>query len=111
MAIDIEFENKIAIKWQNLKSNAEERELEFFLSLQDVRKLLSKKCCYYTGTLMDDEPHKGDSINPARRTIDRVDSSKGYVQGNVVACCHRINQLKSNGSLKDFKAIIKGTMK
>jgi hypothetical protein len=29
------------------------------------------------------------------RTIDRVDASKGYVIGNVVACCYAVNHMKS----------------
>ena len=34
--------------------------------------------------------------------IDRVDNSKGYIEGNVVACCKKCNWAKREYSVKDF---------
>jgi hypothetical protein len=36
--------------------------------------------------------------------LDRVDSSKGYVHGNVVPCCGECNLLKNDGTLDEFFA-------
>jgi hypothetical protein len=35
--------------------------------------------------------------------IDRVDSTKGYFNENVVSCCKVCNRAKSNLSLDEFK--------
>lgn len=42
-----------------------------------------------------------------RPTVDRIDSSKGYVRGNVLIVSQRANQLKSNATLDELRAIIK----
>jgi hypothetical protein len=34
--------------------------------------------------------------------LDRIDSSQGYIQGNVVPCCAGCNAMKSKLSLEDF---------
>lgn len=39
-------------------------------------------------------------------SLDRVDSSKGYVPGNVAVISLRANFLKSNGTLEEFKRMI-----
>lgn len=59
-----------------------------------LRALYEKQngCCHYTGVpmlLMTDRKN-----DPLVMSLDRVDSSKGYVEGNVVLCCYGINCLK-----------------
>ena len=39
-------------------------------------------------------------------SIDRVDSTKGYVVGNAFIVCNRCNRLKDNGSIHDFENIL-----
>lgn len=34
--------------------------------------------------------------------IDRIDNSKGYLQGNIQACCGLCNRLKSDMGEKEF---------
>ena len=93
---NIELEEKAIRKWQGLKGNAEKRGLEFSLSVADVRKLIVKKRCYYTNKLLV----RGENFS-----IDRLDNELGYIKGNVVVCDVRINQLKSNLSIKDLNNI------
>jgi hypothetical protein len=38
-------------------------------------------------------------------TLDRVDSTKGYVPGNVIIMSWRANRIKSNATLGDIKKI------
>ncbi len=40
-------------------------------------------------------------------SIDRVDSSKGYIEGNIVLCKLIINQMKSDLVLDNFLNICK----
>jgi hypothetical protein len=39
--------------------------------------------------------------------LDRVDTTKGYVHGNVVPCCGDCNLMKNDGTLDEFFAQIK----
>ena len=39
-------------------------------------------------------------------TIDRIDSSKGYVEGNVCICTWFINTMKANLTVDQFKDVI-----
>lgn len=39
-------------------------------------------------------------------SLDRVDPCKGYIEGNVQVISWRANDLKRNGSLEEFKAIV-----
>jgi hypothetical protein len=38
--------------------------------------------------------------------IDRIDSSKGYIEGNVAPCCGKCNKMKLNYTLDEFKSQI-----
>jgi hypothetical protein len=39
--------------------------------------------------------------------LDRVDNNKGYVVGNLVACCGTCNMMKADLALEAFKAHIR----
>jgi hypothetical protein len=40
-------------------------------------------------------------------SLDRIDNTKGYVEGNVAVISWRANSLKSNASIADIEAIIR----
>lgn len=46
------------------------------------------------------------SPTPSSPSLDRIDSSKGYVPGNVAVISYRANTLKSDGTLEEFEAIV-----
>lgn len=97
------FDKKVAYKYIQLERSARKRGKEFDLSLVDVRNLLRRKVCYYTNVAFE-------STGPNQRTIDRLDSSKGYVKGNVVACTFLVNQAK-NQLLEREDALFKDNLK
>lgn len=69
------------------------------LTLEYIQELLEKQDykCYYTKTSLK----IGSKLtNP---TLDRVDSSKGYLQGNVVICTEIANTMKNDLSMEEFK--------
>ena len=80
---------EVAKKLLNIYQSAMDRKLEFNLSFESVKTLLKFQTCYYTGRRFDNE-------GPYARSIDRIDSAKGYVEGNVVSCTVDINGKKSN---------------
>jgi hypothetical protein len=84
---------EVAKKWAALYGNADRRGLEFNLSFGDIKKILDTSTCYYSGVPLVIQ----DSTKPVAngRTVDRIDNTKGYVKGNVVACAHAINQIKN----------------
>lgn len=98
--MSVELDLKVARKYIALEQSAKERGIDFSLTIVGLRNLLSAKHCFYTGVEFTNNGHTS-------RTIDRVDSSKGYITGNVVACCARVNQAKADFSLKEIKAMVK----
>ena len=80
---------EIATKLLNLKESAAKRKIKFDLSFKTVKKLVTARKCYYTGIIFDHTHQNSFSV-------DRVDASKGYIEGNVVACTTEINRKKDN---------------
>lgn len=89
---------EVARKMIKIYQSAADRKLDFDLSLETVRKLLTYKTCYYTNREFDEE-------GAFSRSFDRVDSSKGYVEGNVVSCTVDINGKKSNLTFDEIAAL------
>ena len=73
----------------HILKSAKNRGLEFNLTDANVKSLLNKKVCYYTGVEFDNK----DPLNA--RTFERVDDTKGYVKDNVVAVTLRANRIKN----------------
>ena len=44
--------------------------------------------------------------NRSSVSIDRLDNSKGYIDGNVVLCCAAVNIMKNDLELTEFKELI-----
>lgn len=89
---------EVAKKLLNIYQSAVDRKLEFNLSFDSVKTLLKFPTCYYTG-------RKFDQDGPYSRSIDRIDSSKGYIEGNVVSCTVDINGKKSNLSDEEIELL------
>ena len=84
------YQVQVAAKLIQLYKSATRRKKEFDLSLKDVHQLLQAPTCYYTGVKLT------RTDGPFKRTVDRIDNSKGYVSDNVVACSNLANQLKND---------------
>ena len=87
------FENHkttISYKWHLLNISAKQKRLKLRLAKEDNHRLCTSKC-HYCG----DYPtvHNG---------IDRVDSKRGYIIGNVVPCCTTCNMAKKNFDIRKF---------
>lgn len=90
----------VAKKLLHLAQSAKDRNLEFTLSFKTVKRLLTVKRCYYTNVEFEES-------GPLARTIDRVDTLKGYIEGNVVACTSSINGKKVNLTLEEIENLYK----
>ena len=65
--------------------------------------------CVYCGNI---DIRNGGVFNGVKTTIkingvDRVDSSKGYIDGNCVSCCSICNKMKLDHTLENFLAKVK----
>lgn len=89
---------EVAKKMINLQQSATSRNIEFDLSFETVKSLLLRTNCYYTGLKFEDEGKFSFSV-------DRVDSKKGYIEGNVVACTIDINSKKSNLTMEEINQL------
>lgn len=65
------------------------------ISKEDIKILLTSPCHYC-----------GGMSRTGVSGIDRIDSSKGYITGNVLSCCWMCNRAKSNTSYDAFMAWI-----
>lgn len=101
--VDVGFEERVIAKWQSLRESAAKRDKEFSLSLMSVANLLKTKKCYYTGRPITFFKEAGCES----ASVDRVDNSKGYVTGNVVACSSRVNAAKNDLSIDELRKIVK----
>ena len=89
---------EVAKKLINIYQSAQDRKLQFNLSFEYVKRMLEYKTCYYTGKTFTED-------GPNARSFDRVDSDKGYIEGNVVACTIEINGKKSNLSFEEISCL------
>jgi hypothetical protein len=48
----------------------------------------------------------GPKLLPSSSSLDRIDSKKGYIKGNIQVISHRANTLKSNATLKELELVI-----
>lgn len=106
MKESVEFDLYVARKLHAKYENAKDRGIEFALSFRSMKNLMSAKKCYYTGIPLT-RPEPGKTLKASDITIDRIDSTKGYVSGNVVACCNIANNMKAmaeGGGIHGLKA-------
>ena len=92
----------LSVSFASYKHCAKKRELDFFLTKEDFTTLVLQTC-HYCGSAPNNFKKlykKGLSPEGELRShlfvngIDRIDSTKGYVLGNVVPCCRTCNVAK-----------------
>lgn len=106
-------EEAIKRKFNEYCSNAKKRDVEFSLSLNQFHHLCALPCNY-----CGDKPKEVLRNTTMRgiwvklgtgvfmHGIDRIDSSIGYVSGNIVPCCWLCNQSKNDMTAAEFKSLI-----
>ena len=91
----------------NYKSRANRCNIEFAISKRLFAKL-TKQRCYYCGTkpsqiYVYNRKHLRHVYKPIiYNSIDRINSSLGYVDGNVVPCCKLCNYMKKDYTIEIF---------
>ncbi len=96
-------ENILKFRLTTAKSRAKKIDMDFDITLEYLEFILKEQNnkCAYTGL-----PFEKD--NEMRSlSLDRIDSSKGYIQGNIQLVLSCINYMKQEYSEKDFLEMCK----
>lgn len=100
----------------NLKRRSREMGFNYHIDFNCYKEIIMKKCHYcerdYSTVLEDWKSKKvgGEKISDIVlrcNGIDRVDNTKGYIEGNIVPCCKYCNFAKSDMTLLEFENWIK----
>ena len=85
------------------KNNAKRRNIFFGLTRQQLFELIEQKC-HYCDRLPNNmmKSTNGSNVALLYSGIDRIDPSKGYVEGNVNPCCSECNSIRSDLPLPRF---------
>lgn len=89
------------------RENAISRGLAFDLSLQSIKNLLRTKKCPYTGITLQLYKCTTGAVPNDAVSIERVDGTKGYIKGNVIAVSKIANKKRGNLSIKQIDAMHK----
>lgn len=91
--------------YTNYKCRAYNHKIKFSLSREEFYELTQKPCAYCNRSLTNSYRERVEVFR--YNGIDRIDSCRGYVSGNVVPCCQICNTMKMGLPLKVFLAHLK----
>jgi hypothetical protein len=98
------YKNFSGQQWSRIKHQAKQRNIEFDITIEYVYELYEKqnnKCAISGVEIKLNKNYEGKkSLNSA--SLDRIDSSLGYIEGNVQWVHKTVNMMKNNMTEKDF---------
>jgi len=89
--------------WLNAKRRAKKKGLEFNLSFLDMPKI--PEYCPILGIQIKANYKAGPTDSSP--SVDRIDNNKGYIVGNIRVISNRANRLRQDGTLEEWKLLIK----
>lgn len=86
----------------NTRARAKRTKLKCTIQWKDILELWNKQngICAITGLPMTLEVGKG--LTGTNVSVDRIDSSKGYIKGNMQLVQHTANTMKSDLSMNEL---------
>lgn len=81
------------------RRRAKQKNLEFNIDLSDI--ILPEKCPLLGIKMSINSENKNYSYS-----LDRIDSSKGYIKGNVWVISNRANILKNNSTIEELEMLV-----
>lgn len=90
----------------NARYRAKRKGLEFNLELEDI--LIPDKCPYLGVKLTS---HKLKGHLNSHMSLDRVDSSKGYIKGNVEVISYKANMMKQDATKEQLLIFAKNIIR
>lgn len=104
-------DGKIPIKeneyllWYRANESAKRRNLDFNLDVEDM--IIPERCPYLNVPLLTD---MNDYHKPYYYSIDRIDSTKGYVKGNIQIISRLANTMKNNSTIDELTTFAKSVL-
>jgi hypothetical protein len=94
-------------QWKNIKKHSvrNSRILEFTISIEFAQKLLEQQNykCKLTGlSLVTQDKNEKYNCKKITASLDRIDSSKGYIEGNIQWVHKKVNTIKWNLEQSEF---------
>lgn len=88
------------------RTRAKKHGLEFDLTVEDI--FVPETCPILGIALVKPSDRKADvhGFLPDSPSLDRIDSSRGYVRGNVWVISWRANRLKSDATLEELELLV-----
>jgi len=88
------------------KYRAKKRGLEFNITDDYIKSIDTNLCPYLDIPIYWNISNSTDGrASDNSKSIDRIDSAKGYVKGNVVVCSWRANSILKNATLPEMELI------
>jgi hypothetical protein len=88
--------------YHGAKQRSKKSGLDFDIDREYIREILTDTC-----PVLGLELKRGDgTFTDNSPSLDRIDSSKGYVKGNVKVISDRANRIKRDATLAELKSIV-----
>ena len=101
------------VAYPTIKQRAKTKNMEFNLDVEYIKNIWTDKCPVLDIPLYSAVFKSGGKRNESKArprdnspTIDRINSSKGYIKGNVCIMSHRANMIKNCGTLEEHKKVV-----
>ena len=104
--------NIFGARFNHWETNAKNRGIEYSITKEYVQSIFEKQNgkCAYTGIELSSptslKETKKEAGNPYNISLDRIDSSLGYKEGNVQLVCCWVNSSKGNMPDHLFKEVL-----
>lgn len=95
--------------YDGIKRRSKKKNYQMEITIADIKLLYKNQegKCAISGILLDfKEGHDIYNINPFAISVDRIDSSMGYLKENIQLVCSWVNFMKSEYSDTDFRLMI-----
>lgn len=86
--------------YHGAKRRAKLNGLEFNLTGEDI--IIPERC-----PVLDIKLQHNKTLSDTSPSLDRIDTNKGYVKGNVMIISFRANRIKNDASLEELEKILK----
>jgi len=106
MSRRIDTEHRYEI-WCHASRRARKKDLEFNLTPQDIPEI-PEYCPIFNIKL---EKHNGLGPRDNSPSLDRIDSTKGYVVGNIRIISNRANRIKADSTFEEIETLYKDYLK
>jgi hypothetical protein len=91
--------------YSSCKGNAKKHGKDFNLTVEDIQ--IPTHCPIFGWELTN---ISGEGRVKTNASIDRIDSTKGYIKGNIIVMCDLANRMKQNATREDLILFAKGVL-